>query len=70
VNAADVQKAHARLAAATASVKRNVESVKGLNAALVAGDAADVAAHPDLAYLDLQLKGFYGDRPPLPEEDH
>ncbi|MGV9779736.1 hypothetical protein [Streptosporangium sp. NPDC003464] len=23
------------------------------------GDAADVAAHPDLAYLDVQMNGFY-----------
>lgn len=25
------------------------------------GDAHDVAEHPDLTYLDLQLEGFYGD---------
>ncbi|PZG47476.1 hypothetical protein C1I98_13480 [Spongiactinospora gelatinilytica] len=25
------------------------------------GDARDIAAHPDLAYLDVQMDGFYGE---------
>ncbi|WP_210155731.1 hypothetical protein [Microbispora oryzae] len=31
--------------------------------AMAEGDAADIAAHPDLAYLDLQMRGFYDDMP-------
>jgi len=35
------------------------KAISGLLRAAAAGDAADIAAHPDLAYLDLQTRGFY-----------
>lgn len=41
-------------AAVTAS-----ESFRRLAAAAASGDTADVAAHPDLAELNVRLNGFY-----------
>ncbi|MCC5574512.1 hypothetical protein IMZ11_02515 [Microtetraspora sp. AC03309] len=38
-------------------------AVNALVQAMADGDAADIAAHPDLAYLDLQVRGFYDDMP-------
>ncbi|MEU8920318.1 hypothetical protein AB0D10_05180 [Kitasatospora sp. NPDC048545] len=35
-------------------------AMKALTAAMVDGDTRDVAAHPDLAELDVQLDGYYG----------
>ena len=36
-------------------------SMRALSTAMADGDARDVAAHPDLAELNVQLDGYYGD---------
>ncbi len=41
------------------AASRATRAVSDLARAAAEGDAADIAAHPDLAYLDLQTRGFY-----------
>jgi len=62
-----------RLLAAHQDVYANVAVMTGavqrLAAAMTAGDARDVAAHPDLAELNVQMDSFYGDHPVRPDEE-
>ena len=44
---------------ANAAAVTAAESFRRLAATAAAGDAADVAAHPDLAELNVQLDGYY-----------
>lgn len=44
-----------------ASAALATRSMRRLADAMRAGDARDVAGHPDLAELDVQLDGYYGD---------
>lgn len=45
------------------------KSMKQLTDAFNAGVARDVAEHPDLAELNVQLDGFYADGPVRPDEE-
>ncbi|WP_156080781.1 hypothetical protein [Microbispora rosea] len=47
---------HDRMGRAASGAAR---AFSGLMHAAAEGDAADIAAHPDLTYLDLQARGFY-----------
>ena len=62
-----------RLLAAHQDVYANVADLSGamqrLADAMSAGDARDMAQHPDLAELNVQLDGFYGAGPVRPDEE-
>lgn len=49
--------AHLDLAAAARGF---AATLSGLVQAAAEADAKDLAAHPDLTYLDVQMRGFYG----------
>lgn len=69
----DPKELHARLhriaqdTAAAASMA--TKSLKQFTGAFNAGVARDVAEHPDLAELNVQMDGFYGTGPARPDEE-
>lgn len=44
-------------------------SVRRLTESLTEGEARDIAEHPDLAELNVQLDGYYGSGPVCPDEE-
>jgi hypothetical protein len=59
---------HAAQLDMAAAAVTTAAALRNLAAAVGQADAADIAAHPDLAYLDLQINGYY-DNPPPPRNN-